>query len=177
MPRFKKSFNKSLVVIFISLLPTHFLMAATDLSAQENYLKARVKSLEQNTDHSAHMAPVEKGQEFHGVFYGFLPCENCNGIKATLSLKQNNLYLLVTQPAKESSKEFYEKGKYAWDEEKHNVILTPRNADASVKQYFIKDEGTLIQLNNDGTPMQADKATSYTLRRSDSANTREVHIH
>ena len=177
MPRFKKSFKKSLVVIFISLLPTHFLMAATDLSAQENYLKARVKSLEQNIDHSAHMAPVEKGQEFHGVFYGFLPCENCNGIKATLSLKQNNLYLLVTQPAKESSKEFYEKGKYTWDEEKHNVILTPRNADASVKQYFIKDEGTLIQLNNDGTPMQADKATSYTLRRSDSANTREVHIH
>ena len=94
MPRFKKSFKKSLVVIFISLLPTHFLMAATDLSAQENYLKARVKSLEQNTDHSVHMAPVEKGQEFHGVFYGFLPCENCNGIKATLSLKQNNLYLL-----------------------------------------------------------------------------------
>ena len=177
MPRFKKSFKKSLVVIFISLLPTHFLMAATDLSAQENYLKARVKSLEQNTDHSVHMAPVEKGQEFHGVFYGFLPCENCNGIKATLSLKQNNLYLLVTQPAKESSKEFYEKGKYTWDEEKHNVILTPRNADASVKQYFIKDEGKLIQLNNDGTPMQADKATSYTLRRSDSANTREVHIH
>ena len=177
MPRFKKSFKKSLVVIFISLLPTHFLMAATDLSAQENYLKARVKSLEQNTDHSVHMAPVEKGQEFHGVFYGFLPCENCNGIKATLSLKQNNLYLLVTQPAKESSKEFYEKGKYTWDEEKHNVILTPRNADASVKQYFIKDEGTLIQLNNDGTPMQADNATSYTLRRSDSANTREVHIH
>ena len=176
MPRFKKSFKKSLVVIFISLLPTHFLMAATDLSAQENYLKARVKSLEQNTDHSVHMAPVEKGQEFHGVFYGFLPCENCNGIKATLSLKQNNLYLLVTQPAKESSKEFYEKGKYTWDEEKHNVILTPRN-DASIKQYFIKDEGTLIQLNNDGTPMQADKASSYTLRRSDSAKTREVHIH
>ena len=177
MPRFKKSFKKSLVVIFISLLPTHILMAATDLSAQENYLKARVKSLEQNADHSTHMAPIEKGQEFHGVFYGFLPCESCNGIKATLSLKQYNLYLLVTQPAQESSKEFYEKGKYTWDEEKHNVTLTPRNADVSIKQYFIKDEGTLIQLNKDGSPMAADKATSYTLRRSDTTKTREVHIH
>jgi uncharacterized lipoprotein NlpE involved in copper resistance len=177
MPSFTKPLKRSLVFILISLLPSHFLMAATDLSAQESYLKARVKSLEQNADHSAHMAPVEKGQEFHGVFYGFLPCEHCNGIKATLSLKQNNLYLLVTQPAQESSKEFYEKGKYTWNEEKHNVILTPRNADTSTKQYFIKDEGTLIQLNSDGTPMQADKATSYTLRRSDSAKTREVHMH
>jgi hypothetical protein len=177
MQTFKKHFKKNLAFIFIStLLPAQIILAATDLTAQDNYLKARVKSIEQNTDHANHLVPVEKSQEFHGVFYGFLPCEHCNGIKATLSLKQNNLYLLVTQPAQESSKEFYEKGKYTWDDEKRNVTLTPRN-DASIKQYLIKDEGTLIQLNNDGTPMQADKASSYTLRRSDSAKTREVHIH
>ena len=177
MQTLKKHFKKSLAFIFISaLLPAQLNLAATDLTAQDKYLKARVKSLEQNSDHANHIEPVEKSQEFHGVFYGFLPCENCNGIKATLSLKQNNLYLLVTQPAKESSKEFYEKGKYTWDDEKHTVILTPRN-DASIQHYLIKDEGTLIQLNSDGSPMQADKAASYTLRRSDSAKTREVHIH
>jgi ssDNA-binding Zn-finger/Zn-ribbon topoisomerase 1 len=177
MQTLKKHFKKSLALIFIStFIPAQLIVAATDLTAQDNYLKARIKSLEQNTDHANHLKPVEKSQEFHGVFYGFLPCKNCNGIKATLSLKQNNLYLLVTQPAQESSKELYEKGKYTWDDEKHNVTLTPRN-DASIKQYYIKDEGTLIQLNDDGTPMKPDQASNYTLRRSDSAKTREVHIH
>jgi len=84
--------------------------------------------------------------------------------------------LLVTQPAKESSKELYEKGKYTWDEEKQIVTLSPRN-DAAIKKYSIKDEGTLIQLKSDGSPMKADAADKYTLRRSDTANTREVHIH
>jgi NlpE N-terminal domain len=173
----KRNLKKSLAFIFISaLIPAQITLAATDLSAQENYLKARVKSLEQNNDHANHLEPVEKSKDFHGVFYGFLPCENCNGIKATLSLKQNNLYLLVTQPAKESSKELYEKGKYTWDEEKQIVTLSPRN-DAAIKKYSIKDEGTLIQLKSDGSPMKADAADKYTLRRSDTANTREVHIH
>jgi len=173
----KRNLKKSLAFIFIStLLPAQITLAATDLSAQENYLKARVKSLEQNNDHANHLEPVEKSQEFHGVFYGFLPCENCNGIKATLSLKQNNLYLLVTQPAKESSKELYEKGKYTWDDEKQIVTLNPRN-EAPIKKYSIKDEGTLIQLKSDGSPMKADDTEKYTLHRSDTTKTREVHIH
>ncbi|MEI6145721.1 MAG: copper resistance protein NlpE [Methylococcales bacterium] len=173
----KRNLKKSLAFIFISaLIPAQITLAATDLSAQENYLKARVKSLEQNNDHANHLEPVEKSKDFHGVFYGFLPCENCNGIKATLSLKQNNLYLLVTQPAKESSKELYEKGKYTWDEEKQIVTLSPRN-DAPIKKYSIKDEGTLIQLKSDGSPMKADESDKYTLRRSDTTKTREVHIH
>jgi len=176
MPILKKQYRKSLVFIFISLLPTHLLLAATDLTAQENYLKMRIKSHEQNTEHANHLEPVEKSLEFHGVFYGFLPCDNCNGIKTTLSLKQNNLYLLVSQPAKDSSKEFYEKGKYTWDEEKHIVVLSPRN-DSSIKQYFIKDEGTLIQLKSDGSPVKAEQTDNYTLRRSDTTKTREVHIH
>ena len=151
-------------------------MAATDLTAQENYLKARIKSHEQHTDHPVHIEPMEKSLEFHGVFYGFLPCTDCNGIKSTLSLKQKNNYLLVTQPAKESSRESYEKGKYTWNDETNTVVLTPRD-ESKTRQYLIKDEGTLILLNSDGSPMKGDKSDSYTLRRSDSAKTREVHIH
>ena len=49
----KKHFKQHLTLISISLvLSTNFAMAATDLTAQENYLKARVKSLEQNSNHS-----------------------------------------------------------------------------------------------------------------------------
>ncbi len=173
----KKHFKQHFTLISIGLLlSSNLAMAATDLTAQENYLKARVKSLEQNSNHENHIVPIEKSLDFHGVFYGFLPCKDCNGIKSTLSLKQKNNYLLVTQPAKESSKEIYEKGKYSWNEETRTVVLTPRD-ESKPRQYQIKDEGTLVLMNSDGTPMPEKQSESYTLRRSDTVKAREVHIH
>ena len=147
--------------------------AATDMSAQENFLRAKVMN---HQNHENHIAPIDKSKDFHGVFYGFFPCDDCNGIKMTLSLKQNNHYLLVTQPARESSREFFEKGKYEWDDETQTVTLKPRN-DAPEKQFQIKDEGTLVQFNSSGKPYSGDLADRHTLRRSDTVKSREVHIH
>jgi uncharacterized lipoprotein NlpE involved in copper resistance len=176
MQSLKKHTNTNLTLIFFSiLLATHVATAATDLTAQESYAKALAKNHQQEIDPAAH-ANHDKSLDFHGIFYGYLPCNDCDGIKATLSLKQNNNYLLVTQPARDSSREFYEKGKYSWDEEKQTVILTPRN-ESSTRHYFIKDEGTLVQLNSDGTKMSEKLEDSYSLRRSDKVKGREVHIH
>ena len=167
---------QNLTLVFFSiLLSANTAMAKTDTTAQENYAKALAKNHPQLIDHAAHANP-DKSLEFHGIFYGYLPCNDCNGIKTTLSLKQNNNYLLVTQPARDSSREFYEKGKYSWNEENHTVILTPRQ-ESNPRHYLIKDEGTLIQLNSDGTEMSKELEDSYTLRRSDTVKGREVHIH
>ncbi|WP_262967338.1 copper resistance protein NlpE [Methylobacter psychrophilus] len=177
MPVLTKRLKQQLALISFSLLLSGSLaMAATDTTMQESFVKARIKNHQQSTDHSAHVAPIDKSLDFHGIFYGYLPCKDCNGIKSTLSLKQNNNYLLVTQPAKESSREFYEKGKYTWNEEKHTVVLTSRN-EANIRQYLIKDEGTLILLNADGTQMKGDDEDSYALRSSDTVKSREIHIH
>jgi len=157
------------------LLWANFACAETDAAAQESYLKARAKE-HQADGHGAHVGAVEKSSDFHGVFYGFLPCDDCNGIKVTLSLKQKNNYLMVTQLAKESTREFYEKGKYTWDEENQTVVLTPRNQSIP-RHYRIKDEGTLVQLDNGGRPITGDEAERYILRRSDTVKNREVHIH
>ncbi len=180
MPVLQKQLKRSLTLISVSLLlAANTAIAATDLTMQENYLKARVKSHEQNMspdEHASHVTPIDKSLDFHGVFYGFLPCNDCNGIKSTLSLKQKNNYLLVTQPAKESSREIYEKGKYEWNDQTQRVILTSKD-ESKKRQYFIKEEGTLILLKDDGTQYTGDKADSYTIRRSDTVKAREVHIH
>jgi uncharacterized lipoprotein NlpE involved in copper resistance len=178
MQAIKKQLKQNLTLIFFStlLLALHPAIAETDLEAQEQYLRARVKSHQQNTDHAAHVNPIDKSLDFHGVFYGFLPCNDCNGIKTTLSLKQNNNYLLVTQPARESSREYYEKGKYSWNDENHTVILTPRK-ESGIRQYHIENEGTLVQLSSGGARMTGDEADRYILRRSDTVKSREVHIH
>ncbi|HEY8159750.1 MAG: copper resistance protein NlpE [Methylobacter sp.] len=177
MQTLKKQLKQNLALILFGTLLSayHPAMAKTDFEAQEKYLRARVNSSQQNTDHSAHANPIDKSLDFHGVFYGYLPCNDCNGVKTTLSLKQNNNYLLVTQPARESSREFYEKGKYSWNDDNRTVVLTPRD-ESPAKQYRIEDEGTLIQLNSEGGKMAGDE-DRYTLRRSDTVKSREVHIH
>ncbi len=161
------------VALLGALFLTNVAIAATDMSAQAKFLEAKVNNHQQGGNHAGHIEPIQ----FYGVFYGFTPCKNCNGIKTTLSLKSNDNYLLVTQPAKESSREFFEKGKYSWDEENKLVLLTPRDNQATTRLFRIKDEGTLIQLNDDGTDYKGDEAERYTLRRSDTVQTREVHIH
>jgi len=152
MQTLKKQLKQNLILVFFStlLLALHPAMAATDQADQEKLLRARVKSHQQDTDHAAHLTPIDKSLEFHGVFYGYL--------------------------AKDSSREFYEKGKYSWNDETHTVVLTPRN-EPTPRQYHIEDEGTLIQLNSDGARMAAGLADRYTLRRSDTVKSREVHIH
>ncbi|WP_422554144.1 copper resistance protein NlpE N-terminal domain-containing protein [Methylovulum miyakonense] len=80
----------------------------------------------------------------------------------------------VMEISHDSAREFYEKGKYIWDEAKRTVVLTAKK-DLSIRQYRIEDEGTLVQLNSDGTKMP--DADDYTLRRSDTVKSREVHIH
>ena len=173
----KKHRNKNLMLLFFSvLLSANSVWAASDMEMRESYLRARAMTREQE-DHSAHANHVDKSQEFHGVFYGYLPCNDCNGIKTTLSLKQNNNYLLVTQPARDSSREFYEKGKYTWNEEEHILVLTPRKEEETTKQFLIKDESTIIQLNNDGTQIPKELEDEYSLRRSDTVKGRQVHIH
>lgn len=162
-------------MLFSSLLLTQQpALALSDMQMQEKVLKTR-ESTSQHVDHSAHEKSVDEKDVFHGVFYGFLPCDDCDGLKMTLSLKQNNNYLLVSQFAKASSREFYEKGKYSWDEKNRILVLTPRK-DAPVRQFRIEDDSTLIQLDSKGAPMAGDQE-DYTLRRSDTVKSREVHIH
>lgn len=179
MQALKKQLKHNLALfLFGSLFSASPAMAETDLTAQANYLKARATSHQKQTDHTAHVNHADKSQEFHGVFYGYTPCNDCPGIKTTLSLKQNNNYLLVTQHAKESSREFYEKGKYSWNDENHIVVLTPRKGStSSTRQYLIEDEETLVQLNSDGTRMVSNQTDRYVLRRSDTVKSREVHFH
>jgi hypothetical protein len=174
MRTLKKQLQQNLVLcVFSSLFFTvNPAMAASDREMQEQALKAL--ELAKNP-HAGHENTVDKVQQFHGVFYGYLPCDDCEGIKATLTFKQNNNYLLVTQPAKASTREFYEKGKYTWNDETHILVLTS-NKDSSTRQYHIESEGALIQFNADGTPIKGDQE-SYTLRRGDTIKSRQVHIH
>lgn len=151
--------------------------AESDMQLMEKALKIREGREHKAMDHSAHKKSEDASHIFRGVFYGYLPCDqkDCDGIKTTLSLKQKNNYLLVTQYAKASTREYYEKGKYIWDEQHRLLTLSPKTKGAK-RLYSILDETSLIQLNVDGT-RAAGNPKDYTLQRSDSIKSRQVHIH
>ncbi|QSA95997.1 copper resistance protein NlpE N-terminal domain-containing protein [Methylococcus sp. EFPC2] len=165
------------IVVGVLLLPLNAAWAETDMQIQEKALKSRELNKLGAMDHSGHAGSGEAAGKYRGVFYGYLPCkeENCNGIKMTLSLNPKNNYLLVIQPAKPQNRESFEKGKYEWSEATGTVLLTS-NKEAPQRRLAIKDEGTLLYLNNGGKPVPGDQ-DRYLLQRSDKANNREMHIH
>jgi hypothetical protein len=152
--------------------------AESDKELQEKALKAREQTQMGTMDHATHGMSGDSAGKFRGVFYGYLPCheENCNGLKMTLSLNAKNNYLLVIQPAKPQNRESFEKGKYEWDDANRIVLLTP-NKDAPQRRLAIEDQGTLVYLNQDGTPIPENQKDKYLLQRSDQAGNREMHIH
>jgi len=168
--------KQKLSLVLFSTLAVAFnpAMAKSDMQIMGDVQKAREMN-RKGVDHSEHMKPVEESQKFRGVFYGYLPCDHCAGIKMTLSLKNKQNYLLVTQYAQASNREFFEKGKYDWNKKTGIVTLTARK-DSSIRQLEIKDEGTLIVLTSEGNRMKGGQ-DQYTLLRNDKKKSREVHIH
>ena len=170
---------RNVTLIFFGALFQTFnvALAESDMQLQEKALKARELSHQQGMDHSAHNAVANADETFRGVFYGYLPCneKDCDGLKMTLSLKQKNNFLLVSQYAKASSREYYDKGKYNWDDASHTLTLTSNN-NAAKRLFNIKDPGTLTLLNSNGGLLPGDQ-DDYALRRSDVAKSRQVHIH
>lgn len=171
-----KPLHITLLLIFSLFLFSPTTWAGSDKQLMEKALMSREgnKHLEH---HGSHQSLLESIGQFRGVFYGYLPCnkKNCDGVKMTLSLKQKNKYLLVTQYAKASAREYYDKGKYDWDEDNQIVTLTSKKKGLTQK-FRIKNETTLIKLNADGSPLPGNE-NDYALQRSDSIETREVHMH
>jgi copper homeostasis protein (lipoprotein) len=174
----KNTMTPYLSLIFFSILlsAVNPAVAESDKQMQDKLLRAREMTQLQG-EHAGHANNLDNGPDFRGIYYGYFPCkeEDCSGIKITLSLKRNNNYLLVTQPAKPSSREFFEKGKFIWNDDTRTVVLTPKDK-PTTGQYRIVDEGTLVQLNPDGSSLAGDQ-DDYTLRRGDTVKSREVHIH
>lgn len=179
MQTLNRKIKKNVTLIFFGacLLTLNVAWAESDKQLQEKTLKAREISHHEAMGHTEQVKPSDETGGFRGVFYGYLPCKEkgCDGFKMTLSLKPKSNYLLVTQYAKESSREYYDKGKYEWDD-KTRLLTLISNKDAAKRQFSIQDEGALVQLNSDGRPMPGDQ-DEYTLRRSDKSKSREVHIH
>jgi uncharacterized lipoprotein NlpE involved in copper resistance len=111
--------------------------------------------------------------DWPGIYLGFTPCDDCNGIKTTLALNKNNSYILITQFNGKSEKEIIEKGKFTSSDHSNIIILTSR--DGTTSRQYIVGEKMLIQLDNNGNRFSGKLADRYILRRNDIAAPSQQH--
>lgn len=114
-------------------------------------------------DHASHHAAGSF--EWPGIYNGFLPCPDCAGIKTSLALNKNGSYMLMTQFAGKSDREFVEKGKFSWDDKNKTITLTPKNGGPS--HVYLAGENALTQLDEHGNRITGKQAERYQLRRTD----------
>lgn len=112
--------------------------------------------------------------DWPGLYFGFMPCADCKGMKTTLALNKNHTYVLSTQYVGKSIREFVEKGKFDWSDKKDTIVLTPRKGDATPQQYLV-GEDKLTKLDENGNPFNGELAERYTLRRNDVTKQPEGH--
>lgn len=111
-----------------------------------------------------------KNLNLSGLYLGFFPCADCQGIRTTLALNSNNSYVLITIYVGKSDREFVEKGKFTLTETGDKIVLTPRKGSTTTQEYLI-DDNMLIKLNEDGNRITKDGADGYILKRKDVVNT------
>ncbi|MEQ1559179.1 MAG: copper resistance protein NlpE [Methyloglobulus sp.] len=110
--------------------------------------------------------PIRKSLNLSGLYLGFFPCADCQGIRTTLALNQNNNYVLITIYVGKSDREFVEKGKFTLTETGDKLVLTPRKGSTTTQEYLIDDD-MLIKLDEDGNRITSDGADRFILRRKD----------
>jgi uncharacterized lipoprotein NlpE involved in copper resistance len=120
-----------------------------------------------NTHHA------QNSLDWPGIYLGFVPCDDCKGIKTTLALNKNNSYLLITQFVGKSEREFVEKGKFTSNDKNNTVVLTSKDNSAT-RQYLVA-ENQLIQLDNMGNRISGKLADRYILRRKDIKESTQPH--
>ena len=125
------------------------------------------------TTETAEIHPAQISVDWPGVYYGFLPCDDCKGIKATLALNKNNSYILITQFVGKSEREIVEKGKFTSGANSNTLVLTSRD-NSTTRQYFV-GENMLIQLDSNGNRFSGKLADRYILRRSDVKESPQSH--
>ncbi len=104
-----------------------------------------------------------KARDHIGLYTGFLPCADCDGIETSLYLMANNAYLLTkVYKGKEDKKEYKNIGDFKWNDDGTAVTLS--NITNAPNQFVIEDTRA-IQLDMEGKRIEGDLADRYVLTK------------
>ena len=100
-------------------------------------------------------------RSYVGTYEGTLPCADCGGNHITLVIDADSY------TSKESSDKgsFEDKGTVTYDAEKQMLTLTSsQNADTK-SFYRVKEDNTIVMLDQDGKEVETELAADYILKK------------
>ena len=106
--------------------------------------------------------------DWAGSYSGILPCADCDGIETVVTLNKDLTYQLDTKYIGKSGSTFGLKGKFEWDMEGNKIELQGIQEGAGPIHYQV-GENQLIQLDMEGKKIAGPLASSYVLKKEESA--------
>jgi copper homeostasis protein (lipoprotein) len=101
--------------------------------------------------------------DWDGMYFGVLPCADCEGIQTTIKLNIDLTYEIKTKYLGKDDKFFESKGHFSWNEEGNKITLT--GTDVFPKNYFV-GENMIKQLDMGGNQITGGMADKYVLRKA-----------
>lgn len=122
------------------------------------------KNSNEKTSIESHTA--KNSLDYIGIYFGTMPCADCEGIVTTLQLLDDSIYILKTvYLGKNMPAEFISEGTFSWNEAGNTITLS--GVQDAPSQFFVA-ENELIQLDRKGKRIKGDLADLYRLKKKDS---------
>lgn len=100
--------------------------------------------------------------DWSGMYVGTLPCADCEGIQTSMTINQNQSFVLVSTYLGKDNATFESQGVFSWSDDGSTIIL-PVSPD-SPSRYRV-GENTLTMLDLDGQVITGDLAAHYVLHK------------
>lgn len=97
--------------------------------------------------------------DWAGTYQGTLPCADCPGIRYTITLNNDDSYLLKTHYLEKGDSVFTESGTFSWDENGGEITLADRG------EKFQVGENRLFHLDMEGNRITGNLAEHYILTK------------
>ncbi len=123
-------------------------------------IESSVENIESTTDNTY---DPRASLDWSGVYEGFLPCEDCEGIETSIQINDNLDYVLSQHylgRAEAEENNFNETGKFEWNEQGNTISLGERQ-----KLYFKVSQNYLLQVFKDESKVMGDSAMKYRLTK------------
>lgn len=111
-----------------------------------------------DTEHTS-----QNSLDWAGTYVGVIPCADCPGIETTIVLNDDNSFKATYVYQEKKDGTFEEAGTFSWDDK--GSVVTLKDAKGEVLAVYQVREGSLNQLNLDGTPVEGELAAHYVLAK------------
>lgn len=105
---------------------------------------------------------ANKTLNYQGTYKGVLPCADCDGLETTISLNENNTFVIQSQYLGKGNKIFEQHGTFTWN--KTGSVVLFDNVDNAPNQYAVGNN-TLTQLDLEGKLITGSLAKQYILSK------------